>query len=254
MRAGPGGDPGKGGNGEVNVRTASRIVLAASAVLGLLAAVLVARYLHTAATRPAAVVQTVPEVVATQAIPADTVITGRMVAVRAVPAPYAVPGSAQAAGAVVGGVSKVDIAAGEPVLAAAVANPRGGAGLAFQVPKGQVALTIPVDQLAGQDGMLRPGDRVDVLAILSPGNGVPSQRVTTALRSVRVLAVGQTTSPGAAAGGYGTVTLAVSPAHAEEIVYLMRFEGITLTLQPAAHRESGHVNGFDQTGLAGVAS
>ncbi len=240
-----------GGRREVNVRTVSRIVLAGAVVLGLLAAVLIARYVNTATTRIVKV-KTVPQVVASQDIPAGTVITGQMIQARSVPQPYAAAGAAAAPAQVVGRIAKVELFPGETVLGTQVATGATGSGLAFLVPNGQVALTIAVDQLSGFDGMLKAGDRVDVLAVLPAGNGVPTQRVTTALRSVRLLAVGNTTEPGAVPSAYTTVTLALSPKNAEEVEYLQRFAGLTLTLQSATRRSVSRVTGFDQNGLGGV--
>jgi pilus assembly protein CpaB len=228
------------------------VVLAVALLLGLAAAFLVKGYLD-ARTRPAAVA-TEPEVVAAQDIPSGTLLTAAMLLVRQVPPAYVVPGTARAPGALLGGIVREDIVAGEPVLPADVASGDAGSGLAFAIPQGDVALTVSVDPLAGQDGMLRPGDRVDVVGIVTSGAGIPAPAVSTPLRGIPVLAVGQTTDPGSAAqGGYTTVTLAVNTQEAEEIVYLEHFQSLTLTLEPPS-QPSSPVAPFTAGSLAGVAA
>lgn len=236
----------------MNVRVQARVVLLVAVLLGLITALVTSAYVK-AKTKPAAVI-TGPEVVATQAIPSGTVITSTMLRVRRVPPAYVVPGSAKAAAPLLGGIVKQDISAGEPVLLSEVASGKAGSGLAFIIPAGDVAMTVSVDALSGQDGMLRPGDRVDILAIVQKGAGVPAQSVATALRGVQVLAVGNVTAPATAAkAGYATVTLAVDPQEAEEIAYIEHFAALTLTLVPPAQTGGGSVAPFTQGSMAGVA-
>ena len=235
----------------MNVRVQARVVLLVAILLGLITAVIIVAYVK-AKTKPAPVV-TRPEVVATQDIPSGTVITSTMLRVRQVPPAYVVPGAATAAAPLLGGIVKQDISPGEPVLLSEVASGTAGSGLAFIIPAGDVAMTVAVDALSGQDGMLRPGDRVDVLAIVNSGAGVKADSVATALQGVQVLAVGDATAPASAAkAGYATATLAVNLQEAEEIAYIEHFATLSLTLVAPAQTGGAPVSPFTQGSMAGV--
>jgi len=92
------------------------------------------------------------------------------------------------------------------------------------------AVSIPVAGAAGVSGMVRPNDRVDVLAsfILPVQDGAPDeaeQVVKTILQNVTVLAIGSEThrslraNTRGASGGYSAVTLQVTPREAEVLVF-----------------------------------
>jgi pilus assembly protein CpaB len=122
------------------------------------------------------------------------------------------------------------------------------AGLAFSVPKGLVALTVPVDEARGVAGLISPGDHVAVLATVQK-TSARDQETRIVVPGVQVLAVGQNTEaqgsiPAQAAqsgvlssaqgsGGATTmVTLAVSPADSEKVVFAVESGSIWLILLP----------------------
>lgn len=125
------------------------------------------------------------------------------------------------------------------------------AGLAFSVPEGLVAVTIPVDDARGVAGLISPGDHVAVLATLEDNtNQISYTRVIVG--GVQVLAVGQNTgssgptpsgvqsggvvgaaeSGSAASSSVTIVTVAASAADAERIVYGVEVGSIWLALLP----------------------
>jgi pilus assembly protein CpaB len=126
------------------------------------------------------------------------------------------------------------------------------AGLSFSVPKGFVAVTIPVDDARGVAGLISPGDHVAVLATVSK-KSITDQETRVIIPGVQVLAVGQNTggqapvvqsgqsggvlgasqsSGGSAAGATSIVTVAVSPADAEKVVFAIESGSIWLVLLP----------------------
>jgi pilus assembly protein CpaB len=126
------------------------------------------------------------------------------------------------------------------------------AGLAFSVPAGLVALTVPVDDARGVAGLVSPGDHVAVLGTIdrSRNRGQESRIIVP---GVRVLAVGQSTdaqgsgssqpaqSGGLSSGGSAVsgatrigVTLAVSPSESEKIVFAVESGSIWLVLLPGS--------------------
>jgi pilus assembly protein CpaB len=68
-----------------------------------------------------------------------------------------------------------------------------GDGLAFVVPAGMRAIAVSVDEITGVGGLILPGDRADVIAVISDQADAnnPINRVVTVLQDVEVLAVAQ---------------------------------------------------------------
>ncbi|TXD38954.1 Flp pilus assembly protein CpaB [Lujinxingia vulgaris] len=107
--------------------------------------------------------------------------------------------------------------------------------LSGRIPAGERAMTIPVDAISGVSGLLRPGDRVDILGTFPVGtedNLIPEAAgndsigyvTMNLLQNVTLLAVGQEVSdiPSGDARGnrgqYSTVTLSLTPSEAELLV------------------------------------
>jgi len=120
--------------------------------------------------------------------------------------------------------------------------------LAALVPDGLRALAVGVDTVIGVGGLLRPGDRVDVVGVIGTQTGpadLRDPRAVTIAQDVAVLAVEQVRAGGegsASAAGQPratVVTLAVSPAQAQAIL-LVDAEGvIRLSLRSPA--DADHV-------------
>ena len=101
--------------------------------------------------------------------------------------------------------------------------------LAAKVPKKERAMSMPVDKISGVSGLLRPGDRVDIIGtfpvgsedqvIPESGGGSSVGYVTmTLLQNVTLLAVGKRISSVSGKGksnNYSTVTMSVTVEEAE---------------------------------------
>lgn len=91
----------------------------------------------------------------------------------------------------VGQVAAVPIKRGEQVLQTKLLMPGPDTGLSLEVSPGKRAITIPIDDTRGVSRLLRPGDRIDLVAALDFGKGSESRReVRTILQDVVVLATG----------------------------------------------------------------
>lgn len=93
-----------------------------------------------------------------------------------------------------GRVALRPIVPGEPVLASKVSGNDGRATLASILPEDMRAVSIPINDVAGVGGFVRPGDVVDVILTRQiPGEGAQqSDKMTTvALENVLVLGVDQ---------------------------------------------------------------
>jgi pilus assembly protein CpaB len=104
-------------------------------------------------------------------------------------------------------VARYPMLAGEQVLDSRLVGAEAtGRGLAFAVPDGMRAVSVPVSEVSAAGGLIVPGDRVDVLAsapyerLFEPQVAIDDSArravaVITVLQDVLVLAVGQESTP-----------------------------------------------------------
>ncbi len=179
----------------------------------------------------------VPVAVAAADIPARTRLTAGLLQVRLVP-PDSVPdGAASSLKELLGKVSVEAIPKGAAVTQSRVSAPSAALGMAFALPPTLRAVTVATDPADGVELFVRPGDYVDILATDEPGSGPASAR--TALQNVRLLAVGNQTSPdpppdsAQLAAGASHVTVAVTPAQAQALVLAAARGHLHLALRAA---------------------
>lgn len=144
-------------------------------------------------------------------------------------------------------VLAVPLSTGEVLTSARFQYPS-QAGLAFNVPAGFVAVTIPVDDARGVAGLVKPGDRVALMITITSRSGAGDQ-TGYAVPGAKVLAVGRSTgterstartggSGGALGGGSAeteaasTITLAVTALDAEKVVFAAESGRLWLALLP----------------------
>lgn len=188
----------------------------------------------------------VTAVVAGVDIPARTNITPAMIKYQDIPARYLHPDAATSAREVIGKISLTDIKAGEPILKSKlVAMKDARYGLAFSLGTGERAVTIAVTEISSVGGMVRPGDRVDVIATLDVAPVNPNQPkttyTTTILSDIRVLATGQKLTPEEKKDkkdtGFQHVTLAVTPAQAQVLILAAERGSVRLVLRSPVDKE-----------------
>jgi pilus assembly protein CpaB len=93
--------------------------------------------------------------------------------------------------AAIGQIAAVPIKKGEQILQTKLLVPGPDTGLSMEVSPGKRAITLPVDDMRGVSRLLRPGDRIDIVAALDSGKGSDTKReVRTILQDVVVLATG----------------------------------------------------------------
>lgn len=91
----------------------------------------------------------------------------------------------------IGQVAAVPIKKNEQILKNKLLLPGPLTGLSFEVSHGKRALTLPVDDMRGVSRLLRPGDRIDIVAAIDHGKGADAKReARTILQDVIVLATG----------------------------------------------------------------
>lgn len=154
---------------------------------------------------------------------------------RAVPSAF-VPGGAfepTRLGEVIGKPLLLPLRAGDPIVDSQVAG-RNETALAARLSEGARAVTVPVDEVSSQAGLVRPGDRVDLmLAEEIEGSDERCIRVKPLLESLSVLATGRVQGDAAQgaeallrrgidASSYSTITLDVTPEQAQQLALALR--------------------------------
>jgi pilus assembly protein CpaB len=170
------------------------------------------------------VARTVPMrsvVVAVNEIPVRTVITPAMLSTVERPVDGVEPDAVSDPAALSGQIALITIPSGATMSTSKVGRVSLG-GLTVRIPRGQRAVSIPIDRVKGVANLIAAGDRVDVIAE-TPAHGAGSAaQVATILRNKVVLAMGgtmvmpTTTGPTPAPDQtFDTATLAVTPAEAK---------------------------------------
>ncbi|MFN9717210.1 MAG: Flp pilus assembly protein CpaB [Planctomycetota bacterium] len=109
---------------------------------------------------------------------------------------------------------------------------KGQFGAVNNIPPGMVVVTIPVDATQSHSGMLRPGNRIDLLLTYADATaGISIQKAITVLEFVEVFAVDNrvagTNKDGDAEAK--NITLLVTPEQGKAVTLARRIEGGTLS-------------------------
>jgi pilus assembly protein CpaB len=138
-----------------------------------------------------------------------------------------------------GSLIRRNLAKGEAVLSADALNPGDRGFLAAVLGSGMRAVTVGVDAVTGNAGLVWPGDRIDLILTQSQeGSDVPPARrvsAETVLHDVRVLAIDRqlvqgATSESPESQAVRTVTLEVTPADAERVVVGAKLGHLSLSV------------------------
>jgi pilus assembly protein CpaB len=138
---------------------------------------------------------------------------------------------------IAGAVTRERIAKGEPILMAKLARPGERSFLAAVLRPGMRAISIAVDSVSANSGLVLPGDRVDIILTQSvAASGGGGRRVgETIARAVRVLAVGTSLNAPQDSKDVNdrpsTVTLEVTPKQAEAVSVAAALGDIKLALR-----------------------
>ncbi len=179
-------------------------------------------------------------VVAARYIPPKTQITSPMYTVQEIPAKYVNDDAAVDPKEITGKLTKTAIYPQEQILRSKIVDKDDPPEeLAFVIPEGERAVTVAVNEVSGIAGMIRPGDRVDVLVTFDAG----SETITSLLlQNIKVLATDRDMDAAARGGKqdkiYQTVTLSVSPRQAQPLVMASEQGSIRLMLRSPADQET----------------
>lgn len=206
------------------------IWLAAGLVVALLAGVIAFVTLTRATARPAAgpavAGPAVKVLVAAGSVPVRTVLTAELVQVREMPVEAAPQGYLSDPAQAVGKITTVELYPGEAILPLRLVDPNVASGdgrLALVLAADEVLMAFPADDLLSRVGVLKPGDRVDILVSLDfpteraagAEGGTAEQATFNVLQNVAIAAVVGGAAPQAAGGnaltGGGTAPAGTAP-------------------------------------------
>lgn len=135
------------------------------------------------------------------------------------------------------------IVVGEPVLASKVSGTDGRATLSANLPVGKLAFSVPITDVSGAGGFIRPGDVVDVLVtrpIPGDGSSGTDKMTDVVLEAVPVLGIDQIsdesqTKPATAK----TATLEVDTIGAQKLALSVQLGALSLALRNVADQVTG---------------
>ncbi len=137
-----------------------------------------------------------------------------------------------------GAVVREKINKGEPILMAKLVRPGERGFLAAVLRPGMRAISVGVDSVSANSGLVLPGDRVDLILTQNlggDGSGGRSHVAETIARSVRVLAVGKDMNAPQDSKDVDerphTITLEVTPKEADKISVATSMGEIKLSLR-----------------------
>jgi pilus assembly protein CpaB len=210
-----------------------RMMVIFAIACGLVAAGTVYIYLGRAMAPKPVSTETVRVVAAKAAISPRTKITQDLVYVREISEEAAHPKAVRDIDTVIGMIAKYEILEGEQIVMDRLYREDERIGLVSSVPGHMRAVTVPVDEVVGVAGFVKPGDKVDIIVTAS-GVGQTGDVAFTVLEDIEVLAVAQETEDKTQgkAKVSTSVTLAVKPSDAEKLALAEKIGKLRLALRP----------------------
>lgn len=135
-----------------------------------------------------------------------------------------------------GSVTRVDVAAGDPIVPSLLAQ-----GLARQLKPGERAVAIAVDEVVGGGNRIAPGDLVDVFFMVEKSQEISGGQARLLQAQLRVLAYGKASVDGPEEKSMlqqgpsqpaRTAVLAVPVEHINELILASRAGRLQLALRP----------------------
>ena len=228
------------------------VALSGAVICGLLAVMLVTRYVASVKSFQKELNNVV---VAKVEIPLGTKITQDQLGWAPIPNASAPVGAFRKVEEVVGRVAITPIGIREPITNLKLAPEGVGAGLPAVIPEGYRAMTVKVDDVVGVSGFVMPGSYVDVVAVI-----VPAAQNTAAqgpiskivLQNIKVLASGaKIDSPQdqRQPSDVKAVTLQVTPEQAEKLVLAANEGKLQLVMRNYSDQEDSRTTGANKASL-----
>ena len=227
-------------------------VIACAVGFGLVAALLVSRYLSNVRAQHKSVVA------ASVGIPTSTQITADQLTYVYLPADATPEGTFTSMDKLVGRVTVTGIGIREPLTELKLAPEGSAAGLAAMITEGARAMTVKVDDVVGVAGFVLPGAWVDVVCVIDPSEQGGTEQGPTSkivLQHMKVLASDRNIEKqdsGEITMTVKAVTLQVSPEEAEKLALAATEGKLQLVLRNSIDDESVTTRGIDKKALLGL--
>lgn len=193
-------------------------------------------------------------VVAKVNISKGTILAAGVLGYTTVPVKKLEPGSTEYAEAVLGKIALAPFVRGQQITLSRITDMQ--QTLSYKLSPGKRAVTISVDKISSVNGMIAPGDFVDIVGTFPypfPSAGKKdAPAVVTLFQQVKVLAVDTVTSKeemvvqkksegelAAAAFTFSTITLALSEEEAKLLLFALDMGKVKLLLRSAADESVG---------------
>ena len=227
------------------------LALAGAIVCGLLAVMLVTRYLSSFRTFQQDLNNFV---VASAEIPLGAKIAPEQLSLAPIPNGSAPEGAFRKLEDVVGRVAVTPIGLREPITKMKLAPEGTGAGLPAVIPEGFRAMTVRVDNIIGVSGFVMPGSYVDVVAVIVPVQEKAAQGPISkiVLQNIKVLASGakiDSPSDQRQPTDVTAVTLLVTPEQAEKLVLAANEGKLQLVMRNYGDQEDTQTPGANKSTL-----
>ncbi|HXH31624.1 MAG TPA: Flp pilus assembly protein CpaB [Bacteriovoracaceae bacterium] len=191
-----------------------------------------------------------PVVVAKEDIKELEIIDDRKVTIINIPSKYQMPGHFKRVEDLYNTIAAVPIKKDEQITAPRVTYPGAQSGLSRQISIGKRALSIQVTEGQAVSRLLKPGDRVDIMALVDYASGKKEKlKVKTVLQDVLILSTGLYVTNSVplinikndsdtrqlklnSYTNYNTVTLELTPFEVQKMVFMISAgNGIYLSLR-----------------------
>jgi pilus assembly protein CpaB len=241
----------------------NKVALVLSLLCALIASFLVYRTLRQKSAPQVVEPPKVAVVYAKKPIPARSAVTPEQLELRQIPVELANPNAIRECKVAVGLIARSSIFQGEAVLKDRLLQKGQPYSLSLLIPQGMRAITIATDEIKGVAGFIKPGERVDVIGTYEFAEPKAHHLVWTVIQDAEILAVAQNMGDpehpqkvDAKATGQkdpakpGTsVTLAVTPAQAQQLALSEELGVLRLALRPLLAEQSAQLAPLAESAL-----
>ena len=185
-------------------------------------------------------------------VPAYNKLTPEDVVIKEMPADMVPQGALREESLALNRFARLPLFPGEPVMEAKLFEAGQEYPSALPLPTGKRAVTVAVNEVVGVAGFISVGSYVDVIATMDVEEKSISRII---LQGIQVLAAAQNPQPEdeARAKVVSSVTLAVSPAEAEQLTMATEKGAIRLAMRSPLEAESVDTQGVTPAALVGMA-
>lgn len=209
------------------------MTLIVSSIVGLIAIFIAAFWLKGNQS-----MNTIPVVSASKPIAVGESLSSDNLKIIEVPRESLPVGAANKVEALLGRVSKINIAAGEIIVDRMVNELGSSGGLAFAITAGMRAISMNVNEVSDVAGFVLPGNYVDILFSSKEDAGRPNSRVLIEHALVLAVAQDRIGQDGSKPKVVSAVTLEVTPQQAEMLDAARVSGSLSLTLRNQAEGQN----------------